>query len=229
MSASRYAVFFCPDDNSELASYGQQVLGRRADGQVFETAYTDCPDRQLALAVSATPAHYGFHATLKAPFQLAKQMTEQQLLDAVETLADSQTVIAMQTLKPRLLSGFIALTLTPQPQAIASLAEQCVKQLEPFRAPLSQEDIRKRKPDTLSEQQKEYLYQYGYPHVISEFRFHMTLTDKISPGRHDEHRQWLTELYDRKVIEMPVLDRLAVFWQPNRETAFTRLAQFAFT
>lgn len=229
MSASRYAVFFCPDDNSELSSYGQQVLGRRADGQVLETAYTDCPDRQLALALSATPANYGFHATLKAPFRLAEQATEQQLLDAVETLANSQNVIVMQTLKPQLLSGFIALTLTPQPQAIASLADQCVKQLELFRAPLSQEDIRKRKPDKLSEQQKEYLYQYGYPYVMSEFRFHMTLTDKISPGQHDAHRQWLTELYDRKVIEAPVLDRLAVFWQPNRETAFTRLAQFAFT
>ena len=228
MSTARYAVYYSPEDNSELALYGHQVLGRRGDSKALESAYSDCPDRQLAIALSATPAHYGFHATLKAPFHLAVHTNEQQLLDAVEALAHKQSVIPLQTLRPRLLSEFIALTLTPQPQAVAILAEHCVKQLEPFRASLSQEDILKRKPHQLTEQQRDYLYQYGYPHVLSEFRFHMTLTGQVLPAEHEAHVSWLTELYDRQVIEVPVLDRLAVFWQPNRETPFLRLAQFAF-
>ena len=229
MSAARYAVFYCPEDSSELGLYGQQVLGRSADGQVLESAYGDCPDWQQASALSATPAHYGFHATLKAPFHLAECVSEQQLLDAVETLACRQTVIAMQTIRPRLLSGFVALTLQPQSQAIATLAELCVTQFEPYRAPLSQDDILKRKPDQLTERQREYLYQYGYPHVMSEFRFHMTLSGQIVPGEHEEHVRWLTELFDKHVLKTPVLDRLAVFWQPDRETPFVRLAQFAFS
>jgi len=228
MSAPRYAVFFCPADNSELGLYGQQALGRSADGQVPDWAFANSPDRQLALALTATPAHYGFHATLKAPFHLAEQATEQQLLEAVEMLASRQSAIALHTLEPRLLSGFMALTLSSQPPAISSLAEQCVKQIERFRAPLSAEDIRKRNPVQLSEQQREYLYQYGYPYVMGEFRFHMTLTGKVSADLHALHIRWLNELYDTQLTKTPVLDRLAVFRQPDRETSFSRLVEFAF-
>lgn len=228
MSAPRYAVFFCPADNSELGLYGLQVLGRKADGHVPDRAFANCPDRQLALALTKTPAHYGFHATLKAPFHLAEQATEQQLLESVKMLASRQSAIALHTLEPRLLSGFMALTLSPQPQAISSLAEQCVKQFEPFRAPLSAEDICKRNPAQLSEQQREYLYQYGYPYVMNEFRFHMTLTGKVSADQHAVHINWLSKLYDAQLTKTPVLDRLAVFRQPDRETAFSRLVEFAF-
>lgn len=226
--SARYAVFFCPEDSSPLAQFGQQVLGRSADGDTLSPRDTDFPDDQQAKALSATPAHYGFHATLKAPFELSAGSTERQLLGEVEVLARQQSVIAMPLLRPRALAGFMALTFDQQPDAITTLAQLCVRHFEPFRAPISESDILRRKPAQLSDRQREYLYQYGYPYVMNEFRFHMSLTGSMVPADHADYVNWLSERYDKLVREQPVLDRLAVFWQADRATPFTRLAQFSF-
>ena len=224
--SERYAVFFCPDDASDLAKFGYRVLGRTADGHNIALSNDDFPDRHLAASLSAIPAHYGFHATLKAPFRLSGDSTKAALLDAVERLACSQSSIVMHSLQVKMLSGFQALVFDPQPPSVANLAEQCVEQLEIFRAPLTDEDLRKRNPLHLSEIQRGYLGKYGYPYVMSEFRFHMTLTGPLHLTEHADYTHWLHELYRRLVPQTPVLDRLVVFWQPDRSTAFKRLAQF---
>lgn len=229
MSAPRYAVFFSPDDHTDLAIYGQRVLGRNADGHPVRPSRDDFTDPEIAALLSSTPAHYGFHATLKAPFCLCDALTERDLLSAVETLAVKQASIIMDSLHPKMLSDFVALAFDRQPPAIEKLAAECVELLEPLRAPLTPEDLLKRNPDKLSDTQKKYLYQFGYPFVMSEFRFHMTLTGSFDAVEHANYLNWLQCFYKRCVHTAPVLDRLAVFWQPDRATAFTRLAQFPFT
>ncbi|MFK7997808.1 MAG: DUF1045 domain-containing protein [Granulosicoccus sp.] len=225
---ARYAVFFSPDDASDLAAYGQQVLGRTADGHPVNPSIGDYPDRPMSAELSETPAHYGFHATLKAPFVLSSETSEEQLLAAVERFAGHQAPVVMHSLQPCLLSEFVALGFASQPDAVARLAGQCVEQFEAFRAPLSDEDLRKRKPEQLSEAQKAYLFKYGYPFVMSEFRFHMTLTGRVHSTEHADYIKWLESTYRQLVPTAPVLDRVAVFWQPDRQTPFTRLAQYVF-
>lgn len=227
--SGRYAVFFCPDDASALAAFGQRVLRRTADGCPISASIDDFSDPQLASSLSAIPAHYGFHATLKPPFGLSEGSSVEALLSAVEKLASQQTPIVMHSLRPKMLSKFQALCFDVQPIAIAELAERCVEQFENFRAPLTDEDVRKRCPQNLSETQRDYLYRYGYPYVMSEFRFHMTLTGPVHLTEHANYLSWVEALYNRLVPQAPVLDRLVVFWQPDRSSDFTRLAQFPFS
>ena len=226
--SARYAIFFSPEDSTPLADYGERVLGRTAGGSAVGVSEDDYPDRTLAANLSATTAHYGFHATLKAPFHLREGQSVDSLLSAVEALTHRQSAIVMQTLEPRKLSGFAALMFANQPGAVQQLASQCVEQLEGFRAPLTPEDIQRRKPDALSKQQQHYLHQYGYPFVMSEFKFHMTLTGPLDSATHTDYFAWLYTLYKRRVTSPPVLDRLSVFWQPDRKSRFTRLRQFPF-
>ena len=226
--SERYAVYYSPEESTPLADFGQRVLGRTAGGCTVAASEDDYPDRQLAASLSATPAHYGFHATLKAPFHLRKGQSEDLLLSAVEALAQQQTPITMHTLEPRKLSGFAALVFAVQPTKVHQLANQCVEQLEAFRAPLTPEDIQRRKPDTLSETQQYYLKEYGYPFVLSEFRFHMTLTGSLHSAEHAHYFAWLDALYRQCVPSPPVLDRLMVFWQQNRTKPFKRLQEFSF-
>ena len=47
---------------------------------------------------------------------------------------------------------------------------------EPFRAPLGEADIARRRPERMNEAQRAHLMRWGYPYVMEEFRFHMTLT-----------------------------------------------------
>ncbi|MFK8079904.1 MAG: DUF1045 domain-containing protein [Granulosicoccus sp.] len=226
--SARYAVFFCPDDASDLAAYGRQVLGRGADGSQFVAPNDGFPDQHTWTELAATPAHYGFHATLKAPFHLAEGLSEEGLLTAVERLAMQQKCIIMQSLKPRVLSGFAALCFENQPPAVAELASQCVEQLELFRAPLTQADLNRRNPDQLNDSQRKNLFRFGYPYVMDEFRFHMTLTGTLQLSEHREYFNWLQKRFDSLVPDAPTLDRLAVFWQPDRKKAFTRLEEFLF-
>ena len=40
-------------------------------------------------------------------------------------------------------------------------------------------EIARRRPDWLSTRQRDLLDRWGYPHVMEEFRFHLTLTDRL--------------------------------------------------
>lgn len=227
--SARYAIYFSPADDSALARYGERVLRRTAGNQSIELSLDDYTDRSVMHMLSSTPAHYGFHATLKAPFHLRPDASVSQLLEVAESLAARHSMITMDSLSPKLLSGFMALCFETQPAAIEHLAEQCLKEFEPFRAPLTQKDIDRRNPDQLNEVQRGYLNQYGYPFVLSEFQFHLTLTGKLDVAKHPDYIDWLYELYKQYVPEPPLLDRIAVFWQSEKTSAFTRLAQFPFS
>ena len=64
---------------------------------------------------------------------------------------------------------------------------------------------------------------YGYPYVLDEFHFHMTLTGNLPSGTHTDYFDWLTKTYRKIVVQPPELDQLAVCFQPDRQTAFTTL------
>lgn len=225
--SARYAVYFSPDDASQLAAFGQRALGRDAAGNTIASTEGDFPDACVANTLRSTPAYYGFHATLKAPFSLNKDTELSFLLRDVESLANTSKPILLSSLYPRTIAGFVALTLESDTTiAVDQLASHCVERLEAHRAPLSETDIARRQVDSLSDTQRHYLNTYGYPYVLSEFKFHMTLTDKIDKRTEALYIQWLENLFTTMVPATPQLDRLCVFYQADRNSPFTRLAEF---
>ena len=79
----------------------------------------------------------------------------------------------------------------------------------------------------LTPRQEELLDAYGYPYVFDEFRFHMTLTDRLSPADYGEVLQaaqtWFGPVLDQEVT----LDRLSLFHERENKQPFTRIADFA--
>ena len=66
----RYAVYFVPEAATEFYRFGSSVLGYDcySGGSVERRSILDAePD--LWDRLTAEPRRYGFHATLKAPFQ----------------------------------------------------------------------------------------------------------------------------------------------------------------
>lgn len=265
---ARYAVYFAPADHSPLAVFGQALLARTADelltshqaSQYLSQHLTNTdnlmpPDCAFLQRLVKTPRHYGFHATLKAPFELAEGKTAAELCTAVSRFAAQETPLALTGLHPVVKSGFLALRLLHQPDSVQAFAFRCVQQFEAYRAPLSEYDIERRKPDTLSAHQRDNLMRYGYPHIKDAFDFHMTLSSRLSAGEADrtankptdsvdtkpetkhtplnEDQQdvaaseqsaigWIDALYKTLVPEDPVLDRVAVYYQPDRQSHFVR-------
>lgn len=218
----RYALYFSPVTNSPLASFGAASLGRTATTPRPDNVGSPHPDKARWLSLTQSPAHYGFHATLKAPFELRPGTSIEDLIQTLQQLTESLTSIPLDGLAPRCLSGFAALTLTSQPPALKGLAKQVVETFEPFRQPLSDADIQRRKQQALTPRQMELLEQFGYPYVDDEFRFHMTLTGPLSEQDLD-YVAWLKTLYSQFVTDTPQLDQIAIYSQPDRQSPFVKL------
>lgn len=223
--STRYALYFAPAIDSQLASFGETVLGRTASQPRSKDAASPHPDRERWLALTKSPAHYGFHATLKAPFELSDDCSFDELKTEVEAFAKQQTAIPLSGLLPRPLSGFTALTLDPQPDTLGKFALRVVETFEPFRRALSEEDMQRRKQQKLSPRQLELLERFGYPYVDEEFRFHMTLTGPTDEQDSD-YVDWLKSIYQQQVEGTPQLDELAIYGQTSRATPFVRLRSY---
>jgi len=221
----RIALYFSPLESSALNQFGEAVLGRTHKEARKINSRSSFPSQSKWRRLTEKPAHYGFHATLKAPFEIAENKILDNLLYEVDAFASTQTPHLLNTLGPSELSNFMALTVQEQSKELTDFSFRCVTKFEDYRKPLSESDIARRKQQTLSARQLELLNQFGYPYIADEFKFHMTLSGKLENDDHDFHA-WASSLYSDMVKEVPVLDQLCLFKQKDRTSAFVELERF---
>lgn len=177
-----------------------------------------------ALTVSAR--RYGFHATLKPPFALAPGTTRAQLEQAVTTFAATRKPVPIGTLVVKSIGGgFLALLPETQTRRLTDFAGECVVAFERFRAPQTTADRAKRLPG-LSARQIDLLDRYGYPYVMEQFQFHMTLTDKLGAEDAKPVMAAATQHFAADIGRELVLDRLVLFHEPDAGAPFVRLDDF---
>lgn len=214
----RYALYFTPKPGSALARFGNAVLG--CDNHTG--AEVPRPEGLADLAgVTASPRVYGFHATLKAPMRLRAGATEADLLDAAASLAKDHAPVPVGLLRVATLGAFTALVPVAAPPELGLFAAECVAAFEPFRAPLTEAETARRRPERLSPRGRALLARWGYPHVFEEFRFHMTLTDALPEEARAPWRERLAASYGE--TEPLTLDALSVLRQDG--TAPFRVVQ----
>lgn len=137
------------------------------------------PDVAGLRDITMTPRKYGFHGTLKPPFRLAGGVSADTLKRAVGALAMSLPPATCDRLALTTLGGFLALTPQGDADGLRHIAEACVRELDAFRAPADQAEIDRRRQAGLSDRQDALLTQWGYPYVMEEFRFHLTLSGRL--------------------------------------------------
>lgn len=175
----RYAIYYAPEPGP-LADFGARWLGWDA------VTGTERTPRQLpglpcaAADISETPRKYGFHGTIKPPFHLADGTTAEGLHRATAALCRLLAPVTLEGLKLSRLGYFLALTATGNTTHLASLASHAVMELDRFRAPPGADEIARRRPGDLNETQRALLSRWGYPYVMEEFRFHLTLSGRLS-------------------------------------------------
>lgn len=179
MSAfQRYAVYYLPDD-PKLQRFGAEWLGW--DVETGEpVAHLDA-GVQLE-EITATPRKYGFHGTLKPPFRLAEGTRRADLETAVAAIAATAPPVKVAGLVPATVGSFLALVPTGDTGPLGALAARLVTELDGFRAPATPAELTRRRRPGLSERQDALLLAWGYPYVLDEFRFHITLTGALAPG-----------------------------------------------
>lgn len=172
MENHRYAIYYAPPKGGALAAFGASWLGRDAESG------RDIPPEGPEGWIS-TPRKYGFHGTLKPPFRLAEGMTEAGLREALKGLAASKAPLRCAPLRLARLGRFLALVPSKPSDDLRELAACCVMGMDKFRAPLTDADIERRRSAGLTPRQDELMLEWGYPYVLEEFRFHLTLTGAL--------------------------------------------------
>jgi putative phosphonate metabolism protein len=170
----RFAIYYAPRDGA-FADAAAHWLGWDA-----RTGKTVAQPKVAGIAdLTATPRRYGFHGTIKPPFRLLQGVAADALADAVSTLASRLRAVSVDRLALVRLEGFLAMIPQGDTTELAALATRVVQGLEPFRAPLTPAEIARRRPEALTARQRVLLDKYGYPYVLEQFQFHLTLSDRL--------------------------------------------------
>lgn len=185
-AAPRYAIYLIPGSASPLWRLGSAWLGYDAltGEDVSRPALDSIPPGALS-AMTEDPRRYGFHMTLKAPFRLAEGQDERALGLAFRAFADRHSPLASGPLVLEMRCrkdgwGFVCLAPARPVRALVAIERAAVESFEAFRAPLTEAEVARRRPEQLSERQRALLDRYGYPFVLDEFRPHFSLTGLVA-------------------------------------------------
>lgn len=171
----RFAIYFAPRPGafSDAAArwLGWDLSAGRAAPQ---------PDVPGLTNHTAEPRKYGFHGTIKPPFRLAVGVAPDDLAQALSRLAATLPPLEMPGLELCQIDRFLALVPQGNTAALEHLAAEVVRSLDPYRAPLTAAEMARRRPEALTARQRDLLGVYGYPYVMEEFQFHLTLSGRLS-------------------------------------------------
>jgi len=217
----RYAVYFSPSMSDPLTRVASNWLGRNAfTGETIEApAMSGFNGAEIAFHTAA-PRRYGFHGTLKAPFHLAADVSERELVNALTDFSATVDKFEIPRLVINRIGPFFALVPDTPVAELKDLAARTVRELDRFRAPLTEADLQRRTPHNLSPMQRANLQRWGYPYVFEEFRFHMTLTGPVDDA--DELRVWqaLHDFFDPVLSEPVAVRTIALFTESEQGGPF---------
>lgn len=214
----RVALYYAPSPADPLWDAACAWLGWDAE----RGAAVPQPPLPGIIELTAEPRVYGFHATLKPPMRLATDYGS--LLDDVTRLARTTAPFHLPALAVADLSGFLALRETEACEPLHRLADACVRALDGHRAPPSEVEMARHRGSGLDEAHEANLIRWGYPHVLAQWRFHMTLTRRMTAGEQQVVRPAAEAHLAAALGRLRAVTAIAVFTQPAPGTPF-RIAE----
>lgn len=211
---ARYAIFFAPTPETDLGRLGWAWLGRDpASGADAPRSSVDGLSSRRIESLTAVPRLYGFHATLKPPFRLAEGRTYSELTLAFDAFCARQSAFDAPTLQVGELGGFLALMPADCSAPLDRLAAACVREFDGFRARPTDGELDQLRDTGLSPRRDALLRRWGYPYVLEEFRFHMTLTGRLSERERNRVRPVLAALFSQVCDSLLPIDGICLFSQ----------------
>ncbi|MDA7948966.1 MAG: DUF1045 domain-containing protein [Hyphomicrobiaceae bacterium] len=216
--APRYAIYFLPGEGSALARFGARWFGYDC------LAGHACRRESFGLGDLATravegPARYGFHATLVAPFHLRPPVTIDDVLERLHAVAVSRRAPEPPLLSMHELGGFLALR-PGDDLPLRRLAVACLFACNPLRAELSKAERDRRLRSPLTPYQRILMKAYGYPYVMDEYRFHITLTGKLEEMERKYIESALAEVLSPILVQPVPIDAISLLEQTTPDAPF---------
>ena len=230
MSPERCAIFYVPPKDSDLAVFGREFLGVDIEtGDSVEQATVKGLEAGKLKNLTAQSKFYGFHGTLKPPFRLAPNASLENLLKATKIFAAGMSPIETPTLEIAVIGKFLALSPVASSVELENIASQCVRTLEAYRKRQTDKEMAQYRQSKLTVHQEQMLDNWGHPYVLEEFRFHMTLTDRIDD---DDERASIQDTLSKHIEPLlgkaiPISD-ITICTQPKTDTFMRVVERFPF-
>ena len=176
----RHAAYFAPKSDSLAWDLGSRWLGRCAfSGKTLTQPAVENIDAHTFHRLTESPRLYGWHATLKAPFELGLGISLENLQGAFTQTSTFESGPFQLDLQFAEVGDFLALVPLKPSAPLTALAERCVRELHSCALALSQAELMRRRAGGLTARQESHLQEWGYPYVMEEFQFHLTLTGSL--------------------------------------------------
>jgi hypothetical protein len=138
----------------------------------------------------------------------------------VTALARSLRPFDLPALAVAELSGFLALREAEPSPALQALADACVAWPDRHRRPPDLAELARRRANGLPPDADALLLRWGYPGVFARWRFHMTLTRRLSPEHHAVWRPAAERHFADALARPRQVDALCVFTQAGPGAPF---------
>ena len=227
---SRFALYYVPARDSAWWRAGCEWLARdpESDEALVPPTLPALTARSRDVAsLTRAPRRYGWHGTLVAPARRAPGVTPDEVLNEARAWARRQRPFEL-AVEAAALGQFAAIRPATDDgdAAMRGLAADGLRELACLRAAPNENERQRRLDGHLSARQRELLDLWGYPYVLEEFRFHMTLSDSI-----DAHDR--AAIVDWWSAHLPALgpleiDTAAVFVERSPGTPFALVARLPF-
>jgi hypothetical protein len=198
----RYAIYWTPQPGSGLAAFGEAWFGPKRQTYGLEP--------ELVKRAIKAPSRYGLHATLKAPFRLREGASEGDLQQALDAFCSKRRAPSGGALKLAQFQRYLGLVLDGKTAGIDWLADECVTHFDRFRAPFDQSDRDRRAHAILSAAEEAFLQNFGYPFVLSEFQFHLSLAGPLEKEELEAVAEALRPHLQRFMAEPLKIDGLSL-------------------
>ena len=177
--------------------------------------------------ITADPRLYGFHGTLKAPILLVDGTTERDFIEAVGRFAATLREVTVPSMVLAEIGKFLAMVPAERSSALQDLADRCVVEFDEYRRPADETELARRRASGLSPRQDALLLRWGYPYVLEEWRFHLTLSGRIDDAAERSAVMAILRKRFGGFVDRPLQVRdLCVFRQGAPARPFSVLARF---
>lgn len=218
----RFAIYFTPSDDTGLAAAAENWFGRSIwSAECAKTPQVPGIRTDRMQELLKAPRHYGFHGTLKPPFRVAQTTRVEKVNERLADFAQSRAVFRLPQLRVTLLQDFFCLRPETESAPLSQLAADIVQEFDDLRLPPTKAEIAKRNTAALSPSQQRMLQAWGYPYVMSEFRFHLTLTGKTAdPVEREKLENSLKSFFPKELTAPLLFDSISLFVEEDGQDMY---------
>ena len=222
----RYAIYYTPQPGTPLAAFGRSWFGRANDGATLQ-AFSDAGLANTAVVkpLSASSRYSGLHAVFKAPFCLREGMGPDALKARLISFASRRKRIETGPLTLARAGRYLVLRpINPMP-ALDSLAAQCVAAFDGFTEPTTCATAQQGM--NLNDHPRLLLKSFGDPHVLSEYRFYITLTGPLDTAHLERISQALWPMLEEICASGVTVDGLSLFGEAGGRAPLRLIGRYS--